>query len=50
MGVVGKLLKGMSYAKGARFGSLDGFERLIAAIYGRPDRVPSSSPTLTRCG
>jgi uroporphyrinogen decarboxylase len=40
MGVVGKLLKGMSYAKGARFGSLDGFERLIAAIYGRPDRVP----------
>jgi uroporphyrinogen decarboxylase len=40
MGVVTKLLRGVSYAKGARLGRLDGFERLIAGIYGRPDRVP----------
>jgi uroporphyrinogen decarboxylase len=40
MGVVTKLTKGMLYSKGLRIGNLDGFERLIAGIYGRPDRVP----------
>jgi len=40
MGVVTKLTKGMLYSKGLRIGKLDGFERLIAGIYGRPDRVP----------
>lgn len=40
MGVTVKLLKGVAYAKGLRLGRLDGFERLIAGIYGRPDRVP----------
>jgi len=40
MSVTTKLTKGMFYAKGLRAGKLDGFERLIAAIYGRPDRVP----------
>ncbi len=32
--------KGMAHAYGLRLGKLDGFERLIAAIYGTPDRVP----------
>lgn len=40
MSVTTKLLKGTMYARGLRFGELDGFERLIAGIYGRPDRVP----------
>lgn len=40
MSVQTKLLKGTGYARGLRFGKLDGFERLIAGIYGRPDRVP----------
>jgi uroporphyrinogen decarboxylase len=40
MGVLTKLSKGMLYSRGLRVGKLDGFERLIAAIYGRPDRVP----------
>ena len=40
MGVITKLLKGTAYARGVRVGHLDGFERLIAGIYGRPDRVP----------
>lgn len=40
MGVTSKLLKGLAYSKGLRIGSLDGFERLIAGIYGKPDRVP----------
>ena len=40
MGVVTKLLKGTAYARGVHLGKLDGFERLIAGIYGRPDRVP----------
>jgi uroporphyrinogen-III decarboxylase len=35
-----KLAKGTLYARGVRLGSLDGFERVIAGIYGRPDRVP----------
>jgi uroporphyrinogen decarboxylase len=38
--VVGKLFKGMLYARGLHIGELDGFERLIASIYGTPDRVP----------
>jgi uroporphyrinogen decarboxylase len=40
VGVVTKLLKGTAYARGVHLGKLDGFERLIAGIYGRPDRVP----------
>jgi len=40
MGVTAKLMKGTFYAKGLRFSELDGYERLIAGIYGRPDRVP----------
>lgn len=40
MGVMVKLLKGIGYARGIHVGRLDGFERLIAGIYGRPDRVP----------
>lgn len=40
MGVTAKLLKGTAYARGLRIGQLDGYERLIAGIYGRPDRVP----------
>ena len=40
MGVAGKLARGVLYAKGLRVGNLDGYERLIAGIYGRPDRVP----------
>jgi uroporphyrinogen decarboxylase len=40
MGVQAKLLKGMLYAKGLRFGELDGYERVIAGIFGRPDRPP----------
>ncbi len=35
-----KLAKAISFSKGLRVGTLDGFERLIAGIYGRPDRVP----------
>jgi len=35
-----KLAKGIIYGKGIRLGTLDGYERLIAAIYGTPDRVP----------
>ena len=40
MGLTAKLLKGTLYAGGLRIGKLDGYERLIAGIYGRPDRVP----------
>jgi uroporphyrinogen decarboxylase len=40
MGVTAKLMKGTLYGMGLRFGELDGYERLIAGIYGRPDRVP----------
>jgi uroporphyrinogen-III decarboxylase len=40
MSVQTKLLKAMTYSKGLRVGTLDGYERLIAGIYGRPDRVP----------
>jgi uroporphyrinogen-III decarboxylase len=40
MGAQGKLAKALLYGKGLRMGALDGFERLIAAIYGTPDRVP----------
>ena len=40
MGVTAKLSKGLLYSKGFRLGELDGYERLIAGIYGRPDRVP----------
>lgn len=38
--VMVKLLKGMLYAHGLHIGGLDGFERLIAGIFGIPDRVP----------
>jgi hypothetical protein len=38
--VMWKLTKGILYGKGLRLGALDGYERLIAAIYGTPDRVP----------
>ncbi len=38
--VMGKLQKGVLYSKGLRLGRLDGYERLIAGIYGQPDRVP----------
>jgi len=38
--VMWKLTKGILYGKGIKLGSLDGYERLIAAIYGTPDRVP----------
>ena len=40
MGAPGKLARGLLYAKGLRIGNLGGFERLIAGIYGTPDRVP----------
>ncbi len=40
MGATGKLARGLLYAKGLRIGHLGGFERLIAGIYGTPDRVP----------
>jgi uroporphyrinogen decarboxylase len=35
-----KLNKALLYSWGLRIGHLDGFERLIAGIYGTPDRVP----------
>ncbi|NPV60124.1 MAG: hypothetical protein HPY75_10715 [Actinobacteria bacterium] len=35
-----KLNKAIAYSHGLRLGSLDGYERLIAGIYGTPDRVP----------
>jgi uroporphyrinogen-III decarboxylase len=40
MGTLAKWAKGLLYARGLRFGRLDGFERLIAGIYGTPDRLP----------
>jgi uroporphyrinogen decarboxylase len=40
MKVMMKLNKAMAYAYGLHLGKLDGFERLIAGIYGTPDRVP----------
>jgi uroporphyrinogen-III decarboxylase len=40
MSVTTKLIKGTMYGRGLHLGELDGFERLIAGIYGRPDRVP----------
>ena len=40
MGATAKLARGLLYAKGLRVGRLGGFERLIAGIYGTPDRVP----------
>lgn len=40
MGAVSKTFKGVLYARGLHLGSLDGFERLIAGIFGTPDRVP----------
>ncbi len=40
MGAAAKGIKGLLYSKGLRIGTLDGFERLIAGIYGTPDRVP----------
>ncbi|MDD5711638.1 MAG: uroporphyrinogen decarboxylase family protein [Smithellaceae bacterium] len=39
MHVIFKLAKGLLYAHGLHLGKLDGYERLIASIYGRPDRV-----------
>lgn len=38
--MVAKLTRGFLYSKGVRLGALDGYERLIAGIYGTPDRVP----------
>ncbi len=35
-----KLNKAIAYSRGLRLGGLDGYERLIAGIYGTPDRVP----------
>lgn len=35
-----KLNKAMAYSHGLRLGRLDGYERLIAGIFGTPDRVP----------
>ncbi len=35
-----KLNKAVAFSRGLRLGRLDGFERLIAGIYGTPDRVP----------
>ncbi len=40
MHVMLKLAKATLYAKGIRLGALDGFERLIAGLYGRTDSVP----------
>jgi hypothetical protein len=40
MGMMTKLTKAMLYSRGFRLSELDGFERLIAGIFGRPDRVP----------
>ncbi len=40
MGTAGELAKGLLYAKGLRIGDLGGFARMIAGIYGTPDRVP----------
>jgi uroporphyrinogen decarboxylase len=40
MGAVSKTFRGVLYARGLHLGSLDGFERLIAGIFGTPDRVP----------
>ena len=40
MQVIFKLFKGILYAKGIKLGTLDGYERLVAAIFGTPDRVP----------
>lgn len=40
MKVMLKLNKAMAYAYGLHLGALDGYERLIAGIYGTPDRVP----------
>lgn len=38
--IILKLTKGILYGKGIKLGALDDYERLIAAIYGKPDRVP----------
>jgi hypothetical protein len=38
--IILKLAKGILYGKGVHLGTLDGYERLIAAIYGTADRVP----------
>jgi len=40
LGAIRKMFKGVLYARGFRLGRLDGYERLIAGIYGTPDRVP----------
>lgn len=40
LNAVKKLTRGMLYSRGLKLGKLDGYERLIAAIYGTPDRVP----------
>jgi hypothetical protein len=40
MAVMMKLNKAILYSHGLHLGRLDGFERLIAGIYGTPDRVP----------
>ncbi len=40
MGVYARLNRALAYSKGLRVFELDGFERLIAGFFGRPDRVP----------
>lgn len=40
MKVMAKLNKAMAYACGLHIGKLDGYERLVAGIYGTPDRIP----------
>jgi uroporphyrinogen decarboxylase len=40
MKVMMKLNKAIIYSYGLHIGELDGYERLIAGIYGTPDRVP----------
>ncbi len=40
LGVLRRMARGLAYGVGWRRDGLDGYERLIAAIYGQPDRVP----------
>ncbi|MBN2026801.1 MAG: hypothetical protein JW854_08600 [Actinobacteria bacterium] len=40
MKVMMKLNKAIAYSYGLHIGQLDGYERLIAGIYGTPDRLP----------
>ncbi|WP_287155768.1 uroporphyrinogen decarboxylase family protein [Candidatus Solincola tengchongensis] len=40
MGNAAKLGKAVLYSRGLHMGGLDGYQRVIAGIYGTPDRVP----------